>query len=195
MEKILEIGGKHGLTVIEDAAPAHGSTDGSKKIGSFGDLSCFRFYPTNNLGGFGDGGIVLTNRGDFKEALTLYRNYGKKIDPFNSEIPGVNSRLDEVQAALLRIKLRHLDAMNQERAHLVGLYRAGLKEAPLEFLRVPDGMTSNNHILTILCTNQRDELARHLEARGIQTNVYYPKPLHSMGAYKNTAKRAGLSCS
>lgn len=184
MDEILKISNPHGLMVIEDAAQAHGSLIGSRKAGSIGELSCFSFYPTKNLGGYGDGGMIMTNRPEYREALILYRNYGKKFDAFNSEVPGVNSRLDELQAALLRVKLRYLDLMNEQRANLVKLYQEGLEDAPLGFLKAPEGMTSNHHMLTVLCPGGRDELARYLESRNIQTNVYYPKPIHSMVAYR-----------
>ncbi len=188
MDIILQVAKWHGLVVIEDAAQAHGSMIGSQKAGSLGDLSCFSFYPTKNLGGYGDGGMVLTSRSDLRDALVLLRNYGKKSDPFNSEIPGVNSRLDEIQAALLRVKLRLLDRMNEQREHLVRLYTQGLRDVPVHFLQSPEGGTPNHHILTILCPFRRDELARFLEARGIQTNVYYPQPLHAMPAYRSYVK-------
>jgi len=184
MEKLVEVGKKGGIAIIEDAAQAHGTLIGSRKAGSVGDLSCFSFYPTKNLGGYGDGGMVLTNNPDFRESLALLRNYGKKYDPFNSEILGVNSRLDEIQAALLRVKLRHLDRMNEQRANLVKLYKEGLQNEPVRFLQTPDAAKSNHHILTILCPFGRDEMAQFLEARGIQTNIYYPKPLHAMAAYR-----------
>ncbi len=188
MEKVLELGRKHGLAVIEDAAQAHGSLIGPRKAGSVGDLSCFSFYPTKNLGGYGDGGLVLTNRADLRDALVLLRNYGKKSDPFNSEISGVNSRLDEIQAAILRVKLRSLDFLNEKRAQLVKRYEAGLENTPLKFLRAPEGATTNHHILTVLCPGGRDELADYLESHAIQTNVYYPKPLHAMAAYREFVK-------
>jgi dTDP-4-amino-4,6-dideoxygalactose transaminase len=128
--------------------------------------------------------MVLTNNPDFRESVFLLRNYGKKHDVFNSEIPGVNSRLDEIQAALLRVKLRHLDRMNEERANLVKLYKEGLQNEPVRFLQTPDAGKSNHHILTIVCASGRDHLAQFLESRHIQTNVYYPKPLHAMPAYR-----------
>ncbi len=188
MEKITDVAEKHGLILIEDAAQAHGSAWGLKKAGSMGDLSCFSFYPTKNLGGYGDGGIILTDDPGLREKLILYRNYGKMHDPFNSEIPGVNSRLDEIQAAILRVKLGYLDAMNRERADLVNLYRTGLRGLPLEWLQTPKGAIANHHILTIRCPGARDELAKHLESRGVQTNVYYPQPLHDMPAYRQYAQ-------
>jgi dTDP-4-amino-4,6-dideoxygalactose transaminase len=188
MDKILQVAKRHGLVVIEDAAQAHGTMIGSRKAGSIGDLSCFSFYPTKNLGGYGDGGMVLTNNPDFRESVFLLRNYGKKSDVFNSEIPGVNSRLDEIQAALLRVKLRHLDRMNEQRANLVNLYKEGLKNEPVRFLRMPEGETTHHHILTIMCPVGRDQLAQFLESEHIQTNVYYPKPLHAMTAYREYIK-------
>jgi dTDP-4-amino-4,6-dideoxygalactose transaminase len=184
MAEITGIAQRYHLTVIEDAAQAHGSLLDGKKVGNFGDLSCFSFYPTKNLGGYGDGGIVLTNRVDLYEKLKLLRNYGKKNDPFNSQILGVNSRLDELQAAILRVKLPDLDAMNEARAVRVELYQNGLKDLPLSFLKELNGAKSNYHILTVICPEGRDALMEFLESQGVQTNVYYPQPLHSMPAYR-----------
>lgn len=179
----------HDLVVIEDAAQAHGSRIGERMAGSLGHLACFSFYPTKNLGGYGDGGMVLTDRDDLAAELRLLRNYGKKDgDPLASSKPGVNSRLDELQAAVLRAKLPHLDTFNEERRVRARRYREGLAETPLRFFVEPPGRETNHHILTVLCAGRRDELRDFLEARGIQTNVYYPEPLHAMEAYRRYAQ-------
>lgn len=181
---INNIARKNNLLVIEDAAQAHGSFFGGKKAGSFGDLSCFSFYPTKNLGCYGDGGMILTDSKITADKLRLLRNYGKKYNPFDSEMIGYNSRLDEIQASILRVKLRYLDKMNKERLKLVNLYKEGLRGLPLIFLKEYENAKSNNHIMAILCREKRDGLMKFLKRRGIQTNVYYPKPLHMMRAFK-----------
>lgn len=187
MKRILEIARRRDLIVVEDAAQAHGSELEGRRIGSFGDLSCFSFYPTKNLGACGDAGMVLTDRPDWNEELRLLRNYGKRDDPFESHILGVNSRLDELQAALLRAKLPHLERANTARAERVERYREALQGLPLRFLEEPPGRRSNHHIFTVLCATDRDELAADLLQHGIQTNVYYPRPLTRMAAYRSLA--------
>jgi len=172
------------LTVIEDVAQAHGSLLGNKRAGSFGKFSCFSFYPTKNLGEYGDGGMILTDDKKSAVLLRLLRNYGKKDNPFDSEILGYNSRLDELQAAILRVKLPHLDEMNKKRAKLVKLYKEMLDGYPLEFLSDRKGAESNHHILNVMCRSRRNNLIRFLESNNIQTNVYYPTPLHLMNAFK-----------
>ena len=189
MDRIGEIARRHGLTVVEDAAQALGSELAGgdprqvRRAGALGDISCLSFYPTKNLGACGDGGMVLTDRLDWDDRLRLLRNYGKRDDPFESHVLGVNSRLDELQAALLRAKLPHLAAANAARGERVARYREALRGLPLRFLAAPPGRQSNHHILTVLCGERRDELAAALLADGIQTNVYYPRPLPRMAAY------------
>jgi dTDP-4-amino-4,6-dideoxygalactose transaminase len=185
MERIRNIAEQNGLIVIEDAAQAHGSTLNGRKAGSFGDFACFSFYPTKNLGGYGDGGMVMTNVPKFADALRLFRNYGKKDHPLNSEAIGVNSRLDEMQAAILRVKLPYLDSLNRERAERVSRYREGLVGLPIYFLDIAKQAECNHHILTVLCRDRRDALSDFLKTQGIQTNIYYPMPLHRMPAYRD----------
>ncbi len=189
MSEITELARRHELLVIEDAAQAHGSSIGDKKAGSYGALSCFSFYPTKNLGGYGDGGMILTNDSNYYETLLQLRNYGKRDDPFTSYRQGVNSRLDEVQAAVLRVKLKHLDRMNQERSRRAQIYQKGLKDSPLLFLNSQhsqlENVYTNNHIFTVLCPDQRDDLRAYLELQRIQTNIYYPTLLHQMPAYRS----------
>lgn len=185
MQDINQIGKDNNITCIEDASQAHGSTFMGKKAGSFGVLSCFSFYPTKNLGAYGDGGIILTNNTKIKEMLIQLRNYGKKKnDVFNSKIVGFNSRLDEIQAAVLRFKLRHLDHMNQKRYKLFSLYKKELENTPLSFLKVHSQVKSNLHLLNVFCKKNRSQLQKYLEQNKIQTNVYYPTPLHGMPAFK-----------
>lgn len=184
MTAINRIAKYNSLCVIEDAAQAHGSTFRNKKAGCFGRLACFSFYPTKNLGAYGDAGLVLTDSRRIRDRLRLLRNYGKKDNPFDSEILGFNSRLDELQAAVLRVKLRHLDEMNRRRIHLAQLYKRELKSTPLIFPRIDEQVKSNYHILTVLCKRGRSGLIKFLASNKIQTNIYYPKPLHLMPAFK-----------
>lgn len=192
MPDILRIAGKRGLTVIEDCAQAHGSALAGKKAGTFAPTACFSFYPTKNLGAYGDGGIILTNDKKTDRALRMLRNYGKEKNPFDSEILGYNSRLDELQASVLRVRLRHLDEANRARGALVNIYKKGLEGLPIDFLKLYPGSVSNYHVLTVLCRKERDSLGRFLEKSGIQTNVYYPTPLSRMKAFRRYVQRGEI---
>jgi hypothetical protein len=184
IEALYSMARPRGIIVIEDAAQAHGSVYRERKAGSLGDVSCSSFYPTKNLGAYGDGGIVLTDDPKTADTIRLLRNYGKKSNPFDSDILGYNSRLDELQAAILRVKLRHLDDMNENRRKLVLLYKQGLDGLPLAFLKEREASLPNYHILTVLCPKRREALIRYLEGKGVQTNIYYPQPLHKMKAFR-----------
>lgn len=187
MDSIGEIAKRRRVTVIEDAAQAHGSFLRGRAAGSFGSLSCFSFYPTKNLGGYGDGGMVLTDFGKIAGRLRLLRNYGKEKNPFDSEILGYNSRLDEVQAAVLRVKLKRLDDMNAARERIARLYAEALRGLPVRFFKSGADMRPNYHVMTIVCGARRGGLARFLQAKNIQTNVYYPRPLHMMKPFRKYA--------
>lgn len=169
--------GKLGLPVVEDCAQAHGTLYRGKKAGTIGKVSCFSFYPSKNLGAYGDAGLVATGDDELGERLRKQRNYGYSRRDY-SELPGLNSRMDELQAAILRVKLAHLDAWNrtrQEKAlRLAGLL-AGVKG--VELPKVVDGGRSVHHLFPILAED-RDGLVRHLEAGGVTTRVHYPVPLH-----------------
>jgi len=189
MASINRIAKNKGLCVIEDAAQAHGSIFKDKKAGSLGGIGCFSFYPTKNLGAYGDGGMVLTDSRKIFHKLRLLRNYGKKDNPFDSQILGFNSRLDEVQAAVLRVKLRHLDRMNKKRRQIADLYMRELKDLPLEFPKLNKDTQSNYHIFTILCKRRRNSLLQFLTGNNVQANIYYPRPLHLMPAFSGYVKR------
>lgn len=184
MFAIEKIARRNGAFVVEDAAQAHGSSWDGKRAGSLGHISCFSFYPTKNLGGYGDGGMMLADKKSIADRLKLMRNYGKKYNPFDSEIVGCNSRLDEIQAAVLRVKLRYLEEMNKDRSRLADLYKEGLKGLPLFFLKEYDNAKTNYHIMTVLCKERRDGLIKFLEGHNVQTNIYYPTPLHKMRAFR-----------
>jgi dTDP-4-amino-4,6-dideoxygalactose transaminase len=186
MKAVGELAARHRLRVIEDAAQAHGSERGGRRAGSFGLAGCFSFYPTKNLGGVGDGGMVVTDRPELADRLRRLRNYGKRDDPFYSATAGVNSRLDELQAAVLRVKLRHFAAHQAERAERAARYRAGLAGTPAALLGDGAAGTTNHHVLAVDCPD-RDRLRDRLEAAGVETQTYYPQPLPAMGAYRRFA--------
>jgi dTDP-4-amino-4,6-dideoxygalactose transaminase len=182
MRPILEFARRHGLVVIEDCAQAHGATYNGQRIGTLGDAAAFSFYPTKNLGAIGDGGAVVTNRSDLAERLSLLRQYGWR-ERYVSEIAGYNSRLDELQAAILRVRLGHLNAQNQTRQQLAQQYFDSLCDLPLT---LPQARENAKHVfhLFVVETEYRDALREHLQARGIATGIHYPVPVHLQPAYQ-----------
>jgi dTDP-4-amino-4,6-dideoxygalactose transaminase len=171
----------HDLILVEDCAQAHGAATMGKKAGTWGQAGCYSFYPTKNLGAYGDGGMVIT--GDVKLALRLrrLRDYGRVDRDRLGEI-GLNSRLDELQAAFLRIKLRHLEAWNQRRRELARRYLEGLDGLPLGLPQWDGGEGHCFHLFVVEC-EERETLRSHLEDRGIRTAVHYPVPLHLQRPY------------
>lgn len=165
------------IYILEDCCQSHGASIHDRITGSLGDAAAFSFYPTKNLGGYGDGGIVTTNRQDIAEKIRLRRMYGM-INKDEFIIDGINSRLDELQAAVLRVKLKHLDEMNQKRTELAAMYKSALDPQHIQIQTITSGGKSVYHVYSVLCRDRRDELAVHLENLGIQTNVYYPMPLY-----------------
>jgi len=182
MEPILEIARRHHVFVIEDCAQAHGAMYQGKRMGSFGDLAAFSFYPTKNLGAIGDGGIIVTDDPTLAEKVKLLRQYGWR-QRYISEIPGWNSRLDEIQAAILRVKLRHLQEDNQRRRLLAEIYNQLLVNAPVVLPKERPGSCHSYHQYVIRHP-QREELRAFLKKRGISTLVHYPRPIHLQPAYK-----------
>jgi dTDP-3-amino-2,3,6-trideoxy-4-keto-D-glucose/dTDP-3-amino-3,4,6-trideoxy-alpha-D-glucose/dTDP-2,6-dideoxy-D-kanosamine transaminase len=170
-----------GIPILEDAAQAHGSRLGAARAGALADLSVFSFYPTKNLGGYGDGGMVLARDPALAERIRLLRMYGM-TDKDHIVIHGVNSRLDELQAAILRVKLKYLDGMNEARRRLADRYRAGLPTDLFTPQRIPDGAETNYHIYAARYHGDRAALIRRLDEAGIQTNIYYVVPLHLQAA-------------
>jgi dTDP-4-amino-4,6-dideoxygalactose transaminase len=183
MDPILEIAAKYHLRVIEDAAQAHGARYKGKRTGGLGEAAGFSFYPGKNLGAFGDGGAVTTNDPIIAERVRQLRNYGSKIK-YSHEIKGFNSRLDELQAAFLRVKLQHLDAWNARRIELVDCYRHCLAGANVLLPVMPAGVESVFHLFVIRTIN-RDDLQASLKAVGIETLIHYPMPPHKQGAYSS----------
>ena len=183
MGAILEIAGERGIKVVEDAAQAHGATYQARRVGSLGDAAAFSFYPIKNLGAFGDGGAVTTDDPLLAEQLLRLRNYGSKEKYRHDEI-GLNSRLDELQAAFLRVKLKHLDAMNAERSKIADRYSQALVSCePALQLPVTHPETESVWHQYAVCCQTRDALRNFLAERSIQTLIHYPKPPHMQPAY------------
>lgn len=182
MDRIMPIAEKYGLKVIEDCAQSHGTELKEKRAGSFGNAGCFSFYPSKNLGAFGDGGMVVTNDAEIAEKLKLLRNYGQQNRYF-SIIEGINTRLDELQAAYLRFKLKHLEGWNERRIEIAGKYDNALKKTCARLPAVDKGCRHVYHLYVIRVKN-RDRFMDYLEEKGIKTLIHYPCPIHLQEAYK-----------
>jgi dTDP-4-amino-4,6-dideoxygalactose transaminase len=189
MAPILDFAQAHGLKVIEDAAQAHGARYRGQRLGAHGDLVAWSFYPGKNLGALGDGGAVTTNDPALAERLRVLRNYGSKVK-YHNEVIGYNARLDELQAALLRAKLPHLDAENQRRAQVASAYLEGLDGLGLVLPHVLADCESAWHLFVVRHP-QRDRLAAALQSEGIGTVIHYPIPPHLQPAYAALGRAAG----
>jgi dTDP-4-amino-4,6-dideoxygalactose transaminase len=190
MDAIMALAGQHGLAVIEDGAQALGAMHGAQRVCSIGDFGCTSFFPSKNLGGYGDGGMVFVQSKEVSERLRMLRSHGSR-KKYHNEEQGWNSRLDEIQAAILRVKLLHLDRWNEARRENAMIYTTLLEcTAGVEFLKVRDGMTPVYHQFTIRVP-QRDTVQQKLAEAGIQTAVYYPIPLHLQGMYQHLGYKRG----
>jgi len=169
------------IPIIEDAAQAHGSEASWGRCGSFGMAAAFSFYPTKNLGTYGDGGMIVTSNAELARTAHLLRNYGQR-ENYASEILGDNSRLDELHAAILRVKLRRLDSSNKRRREIAARYRAAFAEMP--FAMQKETGTSNYHLF-VLASAEREALRRHLLSHDIPTAIHYPTPLHRQKAFES----------
>ncbi|MGD1151764.1 MAG: DegT/DnrJ/EryC1/StrS family aminotransferase [Syntrophales bacterium] len=189
MDSVLTVARSKGLKVVEDCAQAHGAMCRGRRVGSMGDVACFSFYPTKNLGAIGDGGMVVTNDDDLAKRCRLLREYGW-AERYVSHIPGWNSRLDELQAAVLRVKLRNLDSDNDERRKLADKYSAGLDDSAFV---LPGERSGCRHVyhLYVIRHNLRDALQAYLAKLGIGALVHYPVPVHLQPAYRRTMRLAG----
>ncbi len=181
MDTIMEIAERHHLKILEDCAQSHGAKLNDTMTGAFGDAGCFSFYPTKNLGSFGDAGAVVTDDEELADRLRKLRNYGSKRK-YHNEIEGVNSRLDEIQAALLRVKLKHLDELIQEREQIARQYLSGIKNSALVLPKIREGA---NHVWHqfVIRTKNRDAFQKYLEEHGIRTVIHYPIPPHLAECY------------
>jgi len=187
---LVQVARKHGIKVIEDAAQAHGSAVDGKRAGAFGDCAAFSFYPGKNLGAFGDGGAICTNDREVFERIQKLRNYGSS-KKYHHDLKGFNSRLDEFQAAFLRVKLKHLDEWNLRRQRLADLYSKAFAGNPvIRCVKLRPGVQSSWHLFTVQVP-RRDEVQAELAKRGIQTLIHYPIPCHLAKAYEDLGYRQG----
>lgn len=185
---LLEAAGRPDIAIIEDCAQAHGARVGDRRAGSLGDLATFSFYPSKNLGALGDGGAVATNRDDLAHQVKLLRQYGWEPRYRNVAAYGRNSRIDEVQAAVLRVKLEHLDAMNDARRAILNAYGDALPEGYR--LCVAEGEATVGHLAVMLCPN-RDSARAHLNGMGVQTDIHYPTLDPDQPAWCDLPMRSG----
>lgn len=183
LDPILAVAQKHELAVVEDAAQAHGASYRGRRIGGHSDIVCWSFFPGKNLGALGDGGAITTNRADIAERIRVLSNYGSRSKYIN-EVHGFNSRLDPIQAAILRAKLPHLDAWTNRRRATASAYTTGLAETGLVLPYVPDWAEPSWHLYVIRSPN-RAKLQRQLAAAGVDTLIHYPIPPHLQRAYSD----------
>lgn len=181
LDQITKVARKHNLPIVEDCAQAHGARYKGRRVGSYGELACFSFYPTKNLGAFGDGGMVVTNDAQLAQKAKLLREYGW-AQRYVSDCPGWNTRLDEVQAAVLRVKLRYLDEDNAKRTKLAELYDEQLQGTTLI---LPKQRKNAGHVyhLYVVRSDKRDKLLKFLKEKGVGVSVHYPVPVHLQPAY------------
>ena len=182
MHRILEIAKAHDLAVVEDCSQAHGAEIDGQKVGTFADISAYSCYPTKNLGGTGDGGVILCRSKEFAEKIKSLRQYGWK-EARESIMPGFNSRLDELQAAILRVKLQHLTDDNAKRRAIALCYNEGFKELPIILPALNKNELHAMHLYVIEC-DRRDELMEHLRSHQIGAGLHYPLAVHQHIAYK-----------
>jgi dTDP-4-amino-4,6-dideoxygalactose transaminase len=190
MEAITAVANEAGAALIEDAAQAHGARYSGRRVGGLGALGCFSFYPSKNLGALGDGGAVTTNDADLAARVALLRDHGQR-KKYVHDIVGFTSRLDGLQAAWLRVKLRHLEQWNARRRALAQMYDSALRDVP--GISPPVTASGREHVyhLYVIRSGERDSLKRHLEACGIAAGLHYPLPLHLQPAFAHLGHRAG----
>jgi dTDP-4-amino-4,6-dideoxygalactose transaminase len=189
MDAIMEIARKHGLKVVEDAAQAHGGRWRGQRVGSIGDAATFSFYPGKNLGAFGDAGAVVSQDEELIERIRMLANHGR-LEKYTHKMEGVNSRLDGMQAAILRVKLRHLDEWNAKRRRIADAYREQLTDRGITLPAVHENAEPVWHLFVIRI-GERERLQSLLKEEGIATGIHYPVPLHEQPAYED--RRASYS--
>jgi dTDP-4-amino-4,6-dideoxygalactose transaminase len=183
MDPILNLAKKYNLKIIEDAAQAHGAIYKGRKIGSFGDMACFSFYPGKNLGAYGDGGAIVTNNDEWALKARMFANHGR-VGKYDHEIEGVNSRLDGLQAAILSVKLKHLPAWTEARRRNAYCYNKYLKDSGLITPVEIDDVTAVYHLYVVRVKKEsRQKLQDHLQSRGVSTGLHYPIALPNLLAY------------
>lgn len=189
MDAFASLACEYSLKLVEDAAQSFGAAWGGRPAGAIGDAGCLSFFPTKNLGGAGDGGMILASSDELADKLRVLRVHGGKKKYFH-DLVGINSRLDELQAAVLLVKMKHIDRWNEARRAHAAFYDGALADLPLETPRVPAQADPVYHLYSIL-TSRRDELVKHLEERGVGCGVYYPLPLHRQPCYAFLGHRRG----
>lgn len=189
MEAITEIAHRHGLYVVEDCAQSHLATHKGKLAGTVGDLGAFSFYPTKTIGAFGDAGAILTNSDEWAEKLEMLRNYGSRVK-YQHEMLGINSRMDEIQAAIIRVNMHHAEEGNRERSAIAQKYLTGIYNAKVRLPELRPGNTHVWYVFAIRC-REREALMQYLEENGIHTLVHYPIPCHLAPCYKSLGYQKG----
>lgn len=192
MDKIVDICKKHNLLLVEDCAQSHGATFNGKKTGTFGDVGCFSFYPTKNLGAFGDGGCVTVNSDELEHKFRVFRNYGSQ-EHYKNEIVGANSRLDEIQAGLLSVKLRHIEEITFERQEIARRYNEGItnRKLILPKERPNTKCVYHQYVVRMEDKEMRSAMIKYLKERGIRTIIHYPIPPHLSEAYRYLGYKVG----
>lgn len=182
MDTICALAKKHNLYLVEDCAQSHGACYNGQMTGTFGDIGCFSFYPSKNLGAFGDGGAITTDNPEIAEKMKIYRNYGSEKRYYNMVV-GTNSRLDELQAGLLRVRLSHMQELTEEKIRIAERYDRELNNASFT---LPERRENANHVFHqyVIRTKRREELIKYLEEKGIGTIIHYPIPPHLAQAYE-----------
>ena len=189
MSSIVDIAKRHSLVIVEDCAQSHGAKWDGKMTGTFGTVGCYSFYPSKNLGAFGDGGAIVTNCERIEKRIRIFRNYGSE-KKYSNCVVGANSRLDEIQAGLLRVGLRHLDEINVERNRVCKRYLDGIVNEKIVLPQIRKKATTVWHQFVIRCKD-RNKLRKFLEDNGIQTDIHYPIPPYLQEAYKELNCKAG----
>jgi dTDP-4-amino-4,6-dideoxygalactose transaminase len=189
MERMMRIAKKYHLYVVEDCAQSHGATQNGKMTGTFGDIGCFSFYPSKNLGAFGDAGAIVTDNDEIAQLFRVFRNYGSEKRYYNQMI-GTNSRLDEIQAAMLRVRLKHLEELNAERRAICNRYLSEIRNPRIMMPKVRNGCETVWHQFVIR-TKTRERFRNYLTENHIATLIHYPIPPHMQKAYEYLGLQEG----
>ena len=189
MTPIVELCKKYNLRLVEDCAQSHGAKHNGQTTGTFGDIGCFSFYPSKNLGAFGDGGAIVTNDKKIADDVKVFRNYGSEKRYYN-RVVGTNSRLDEIQAGLLRVRLSHMQELEDEKRQICNRYLSELNNPLIELPKIREGSTHIWHQFVIRCKT-RDDLIEYLNKKNISTIIHYPIPPHLSEAYKYLGLKEG----
>lgn len=182
MKDVLTLCKKYNLRLVEDCAQSHGAEFAGRMTGTFGDIGCFSFYPSKNMGAFGDGGAIITNDAQIAQDVRIFRNYGSEKRYYN-KVVGTNSRLDELQAALLRVRLSHMNEITEERRQIGSRYLKRINNVQFVLPQIRDGATTVWHQFVIRCKD-RDKLVKYLDDKGVGTIIHYPIPPHLAEAYR-----------